>query len=151
MAMYRIVFICHGNICRSPAAEYIAKQEIARRNLEGKVSVISRAVSHEEIGNDIYPPMKSALMEANIPYGKHHAAFLTTQECFDANVVYYMDDGNIIRLNRFFGNHPDLFQPIMRYDPDIDEIEDPWYTGRYDLVLRQLKQCIAHILDHLPL
>ena len=151
MAMYRIVFVCHGNICRSPAAEFIAKVEIRKRGLEGKVEVSSRAVSHEEIGNDIYPPMKSALRHAEIPFGVHRAAFLTTQEAFEANVVYYMDEGNLIRLRRFFGDHPKRFRPIMEYNPEFLEIEDPWYSGRFDLVVAQLKKCIGSIFDNLPI
>lgn len=146
--MYRIVFVCHGNICRSPAAEFIAKQEIARRGLQDKVEVISRAVSHEEIGNDIYPPMKSALREAGVPFSRRAAAFLTKQEAFGCDVVYYMDEGNHIRLTRFFGDYPNRFRPIMEYDPQFVEIEDPWYSGRFDLVVRQLQVCIGHIFDN---
>ena len=147
--MYRICFVCHGNICRSPAAEMIAKQEIEARGLQKDVEVFSRAISHEEIGNDIYAPMKAAMALEGVPIEKHYASFLSEQDVRGSDVIFYMDESNRIRLVRFYGERPRLFRPITEYDPEIEEIEDPWYTGRFDVVLHQLKRCIHHIFDNL--
>ena len=146
--MIRILFVCHGNICRSVAAEFIAKKIIRERGLERLIEVESRAVSYEEIGNDIYPPMKQALKRADIPFSRHYAAIITDADVKTFDEIYYMDESNRRFLRRMFGEQSH-FYPVMRYDPDIDEIEDPWYSGRYDLVLTQLSRCLTHILDHI--
>ena len=145
--MMKILFVCHGNICRSVAAEFIAKKGIHDRGLDPQISVASRAVSYEEIGNDIYPPMKQALARAGIPFSRHHAAIITEEDVREYDVIYYMDESNRRFLNRMFTSREKFFR-IMRYDPGILEIEDPWYSGRYDLVVRQISRCVDHILDH---
>lgn len=146
--MRKLLFVCHGNICRSVAAEFIAKKFIRERGLEQLIEVESRAVSYEEIGNDIYPPMKQALLRANIPFSRHHAAIITDSDVKEFDDIYYMDESNRRILRRMFGELPHVY-PIMRYDPEINEIEDPWYSGRYDLVIAQISRCLTHILDHI--
>ena len=141
----RIIFLCHGNICRSVAAEYIAKDYLSKRGREKDYEIISRALSHEEIGNDIYPPMKRALADAGIPYGVHHAAFMTQREFESADEIYYMDESNAIRLRRMFGPLDHRCHQLSNYLPGVSEIDDPWYTGRFDEVVDQLLRCMEHI------
>ena len=136
-----IIFICHGSICRSPAAEFILK------NLSSDYEVISRAVSYEEIGNDIYPPMKIALRKADIPFDYHSAKHITKEDCDWADYIFYMDNENFYRLNRLFPNSNKL-HPIYKWTPSINEIEDPWYTGNYDKVVRQINECVKDIIKH---
>ena len=140
--MKKIVFVCHGNICRSVAAEYIFK------SLSKEYDVISRATSFEEIGNDIYPPMKSELIKNHIPFDKHHAKRIDYEDYINADYIFYMDDENFYTLNRMFPNSNKIF-PIYRYTPSINEIEDPWYTGRFDLVVTQITTCIKDILNNI--
>ena len=136
-----IIFVCHGSICRSPACEYIAKS-LDQNNL-----YLSRAISHEEIGNDIYPPMKRALSSAGIPYQRHHATFLSKEDIERADAIYYMDESNRRLLNWHYPEYANKFHPVFAFTSGISEIEDPWYTGRYDLVVGQLLRCIRDILS----
>lgn len=140
--MKKIIFVCHGNICRSPAGEYIFK------SLNGKFDVISRATSYEEIGNDIYPPMKRELIRNNIPFKRHYAQRISDKEFIEADYIFYMDEENYYSLISRFG-HSDKIIPIYKYTPSINEIEDPWYTGRFDKVFNQIYQCIKDILDNI--
>lgn len=137
--MKTIIFVCHGNICRSVAAEYIFK------NMNNEYIVLSRATSNEEIGNDIYPPMKRELTRQGIPFDRHYAKRIDYDDYLKADLIFYMDDENFYTLNRMFPNSNKIF-PIYKYTPSILEIEDPWYTGRFDLVYQQIKQCIIDIL-----
>ena len=144
-----LCFVCHGNICRSVAAEYIAKSLLRERGMDKDVRVFSRAVSYEESGNDIYPPMKSALSRAGIPFGPHQARRFSADDYAIADVVYYMEEGNRTRLGYIVIDAAHKYFPITTYESDIDRIEDPWYSGRHDEVVAQLTRCINHILDHL--
>lgn len=138
----KIIFVCHGSICRSPAAEYIFKM------LTDKHEVISRALSYEEIGNDIYPPMKRELVKNHIPFERHQATYLSPDDIKWCDYLFYMDEENEYLLNRRFG-YNDKFLPIYHFTNLINEIEDPWYTGNYSKVVRQIKECISDIIKHL--
>lgn len=140
--MKKIVFVCHGNICRSVAAEYIMK------SLTDKYEVISRATSYEEIGNDIYPPMKRELLKNNISFNRHYAKRIDYDDYQSSDYIFYMDDENKYTLDRMFPNSNKIF-PIYQYTDDIYEIEDPWYTGRFDIVVNQITRCIKDILKNI--
>ena len=140
--MKTIIFVCHGNICRSVAAEYIFK------SLSKEYDVISRATSLEEIGNDIYPPMKRELMRNHIPFDRHYAKRIDYKDYEKADYIFYMDNENYYSLNRMFPNSNKIY-PIYKYTFDISEIEDPWYTGRFDLVVSQITKCIKDILNNI--
>jgi len=147
--MKTIIFVCHGNICRSVAAEYIAKNEIAKRNLDNQIKVFSRATSLEEIGNDIYPPMKRELNRRGIPFSKHFAERITSKDYDLADYVFYMDDNNKRYLERLLNDYKNIIKPITIYEKDFDYIEDPWYTDNFSKVCDQLTICINHILDNI--
>ena len=137
--MKKIIFVRHGNICRSVAAEYIFKY------LSKEYDVISRATSYEEIGNDIYPPMKRELMRSHIPFDRHYAKRIDDKDYASADYIFYMDNENYYSLIRMFGKSNKIL-PIYQWTPSIDEIEDPWYTGRFDIVVSQITRCIKDIL-----
>lgn len=143
--MRKIIFVCHGNICRSVAAEFIAKQTLKEQNIQ-QIMVISRATSREEIGNDIYPPMKKALFRHGIEFAYHKAQQITQDDYEWADEIYYMDRNNLNYLNYLLDDYKKIIYPISRFTPQIDEINDPWYTGEYDIVIRQLEECIKDIL-----
>lgn len=139
--MKNIIFVCHGNICRSVAAEYIAKDI----DKEHRFNIISRATSLEEIGNDIYPPMKRELNRQSIPFS-YHAATRINQKDYDwADYIFYMDDNNRYYLSRLLDDKNNKIKPIYLYSEGINEIEDPWYTGNFFKVVNELKQCIKDI------
>ncbi len=139
----KIIFVCHGNICRSVAAEYIAK------HLDNKHEFISRATSLEEIGNDIYPPMKRELELQNIPYTRHYAQRINQSDYDNADYIFYMDDENRYSLNRLVEDRRNIIKPIYLYSEGITEIEDPWYTRNFHKVVEQLKICIKDILKNI--
>ena len=145
--MKQIIFVCHGNICRSPAAEWIMKHLLLKYKLEEDFFVISRATSLEEIGNDIYPPMKSALYNKEIPFFEHHAKRITLEEFKKADYVFYMDALNKRYMERLFGPLPDKCQIITKYSDYPEYIDDPWYTGDFDNVVKQIKNCCDDIIQ----
>ena len=149
--MKEIIFVCHGNICRSPAAEWIMKHLLLRYKLEEDFFVISRATSTEEIGNDIYPPMKRALYNKEIPFFEHHARQITKQELDKADYVFYMDSLNKRYMERMFGELPRKCQIITKYSQYPEYIDDPWYTGDFDNVVDQISQCCEDIITKLLL
>ena len=149
--MKEIIFVCHGNICRSPAAEWIMKHLLLRYKLEEDFFVISRATSTEEIGNDIYPPMKRALYNKEIPFFEHHARQITKKELDKADYVFYMDSLNKRYMERMFGELPSKCQIITKYSQYPEYIDDPWYTGDFDNVVDQISQCCEDIITKLLL
>ena len=147
--MKTIIFVCHGNICRSPAAEWIMKHLLLNYKLEEDFFVISRATSLEEIGNDIYPPMKRALYNKEIPFFEHHAKRINKEEFEKADYIFYMDGTNQRYLERMFGQLPNKCQIITKYSPYPEFIDDPWYTGDFDNVVDQIWQCCDDIITKL--
>ena len=143
--MTKIIFVCHGNICRSVAAEYICKDILLKQGRLDKFEISSRATSLEEIGNDIYPPMKYALNKYGISFDKHHAKQITRKEVEDADLIFYMDYNNQRNLERMFGYNP-KFHLITEHTDFIEVIGDPWYTDLFDEVVEELKKCIEDIL-----
>lgn len=141
--MKTIIFVCHGSICRSPACEYIAK------SLSSSYQFISRAISHEEIGNDIYPPMKAALTRTCIPFSRHYATYLSKEDVIGAETIYYMDESNRRRLCLAYPEYQEKFKPVSLYTDSLNEIEDPWYTGAYDKVVMELRLCVSEMIKRL--
>ena len=111
--MKTIIFVCHGNICRSPAAEWIFKQKLIKYHLEDKFNVISKATSREEIGNDIYPPMKRALYNKEIPFYKHRATQISQEDYDNADYIFYMDNNNLRWLNHLLDDYKILLSQLL--------------------------------------
>lgn len=147
--MKTVIFVCHGNICRSVAAEFICKKLLKDIYHLEEFNVFSRATSLEEIGNDIYPPMKIVLKEKHIPFDKHFANQITQKDYDLADYIFYMDEYNKRNLNRMLDDYKNIIKPITYLEKDISYIEDPWYTDNYVKVVDQLTQCIKHILEEI--
>ena len=147
--MKTIIFVCHGNICRSVAAEWIMKNKLIKYHLDDCFNVISRATSTEEIGNDIYPPMKRALYNKEIPFYQHHAKQISQIDYDNADYIFYMDSYNKRNLEYMLDDYKKIIQPIFKYTPSITMIDDPWYTGQFDEVVKQLDECIEDIIQNI--
>ena len=147
--MKTIIFVCHGNICRSVAAEYIAKDYLKKINKSDEFKIFSCALTTEEIGNDIFPMMKEALRRGNIPFSKHEARLITNSDYDEANKIYYMDEENRYDLSNLFLDKENKISNITIYVSSLDEIEDPWYTRRFDLVVEKLQKCIQEIFKNI--
>ena len=141
--MKKIIFVCHGSICRSPVAEFVMK------SLTNKLEIISRALSYEEIGNDIYPPMKRVLLDNKIPFTKHASNILTMEDYLRCDYLFYMDDNNKVRLKSILNNDMSKCFPITFYSDNINEIEDPYYTGNYRKVFEEIKVSCLDILSNI--
>lgn len=147
--MKNIIFVCHGNICRSPAAEWIMKHLLTKYEMQDRFSVTSRATSREEIGNDIYPPMRRELLSRDI-YFEHHCATQITQKDYDwADYIFYMDNNNLRYLNYLLKDKDNKFHLISEYTKDIDFIDDPWYSDKFEEVVDQLIICCDDIIKKL--
>ena len=131
--MTHILFVCHGNICRSPMAEFIMKDLLRKAGLEDQFSVDSCAVSQEELGNDIYPPAKRKMQEKGIPFGRHSARQIRREDYNAADHVIVMDDQNIRWMNRLMGGDPDnKVRLLMEYAGSHRSVADPWYSGNFE-------------------
>ena len=143
--MIKICFVCLGNICRSPMAEYIMKKKLKDLNLDKEFSIVSRATSYEEQGNDIYPPAKRKLEEENIPYDNHSATRLEPDDYQKYDYFICMEERNITNSLRIFESDPNN-KIIKLLDKDI---ADPWYTGNFNDTFNDLNfgldQLIANI------
>ncbi len=141
--MTSIIFVCHGNICRSPMAEYIMKDYAKRENLN--ISISSAAVSYEEIGNDIYPPAKLKLREHSIGFSKHKAHRLSLEEYLSADYVIVMDNSNLRLIQNIIHNeNQDKIYKMLSFIGSNDDVADPWYSGDFEKCYQDIsKACIA--------
>ena len=129
----RILFICHGNICRSPMAEYIMKELVKREGVAGDWEIESAAVSSEEIGNPVYPPARRKLAEHGIGSAGHAARQMKRQDYDRFDLLIGMDSANIRNMRRICsGDSDDKIRMLMDYTGVSREVADPWYTGNFD-------------------
>lgn len=147
--MKTIIFVCHGNICRSPAGEYICKHLVNSLGRSHEFNIFSRAVSLEEIGNDIYYPMKRELIKNNIPINRHYAKRISQSDYDKADYIFYMDSSNKYYLDRMFNDERNIIKHVNVFSSGIGDIEDPWYTGRFDVVVSQITKCVQSILENI--
>lgn len=147
--MKKIIFVCHGSICRSPAAEFIAKDFLEKSRKSQLFEVSSLAVSREEIGNDVYPPMRRELVSRGIKLTTHRARQITQKDYDEADYIFYMDDSNKRYLSYMINDSHNKIKPVYYYSTGIYSIEDPWYSDRYSLVVDQLTQCIEDIFKNI--
>ena len=136
--MTRIMFVCHGNICRSPMAEFVLKKMIAERGMAEKFLVASSATSTEEIwngvGNPVYPPAKAELAKHGIFCEGKRAVQLTRADYDKYDLFIGMDAANIRNMHRILGGDPqNKIRKLMDYTPKGGDVADPWYTRRFDV------------------
>ena len=130
--MTKILFICHGNICRSPMAEFVMKDLVQKARLASQFHIESAATSREEIGNPVYPPARRKLAEHGISC-EGHAARQLTQRDYDAfDLLIGMDQANLRDMYRICGGNPDgKFSLLLDHTTRPGNVADPWYTGDF--------------------
>ena len=130
--MIRICFVCLGNICRSPMAEYVMKEKVEHLNLEKNFYITSRATSYEEQGNEMHRGTKTKLQEHNIRYNKHCATRLEKDDYNKYDYFICMDNSNVNNTKKIFGSDPNnkIFRLLDITDLKRDVL-DPWYTGNF--------------------
>ncbi len=135
--MIKVNFVCHGNICRSPMAEFILKKMAKDKGLN--ISVSSSATSYEEIGNDIHPGTKRVLTAHNIPFSKRGATHFEKSDYKNNDFVLCMDSYNIKNLRNIVGNDSkNKIHLLLEYGKSKRDISDPWYTGNFDLTYNDI-------------
>ena len=146
----KIVFVCHGNICRSPMAEFIFKRMVSDAGLADEFEIISRATSAEELGNPVYPPARAELMRHGIcPDGKY-AVQLSRTDYGKYDLFVGMDNANIRNMLRLFGSDPEgKIKRLMDYTGRGGEVSDPWYSGQFDITYRDVYAGCAALLESL--
>ena len=130
----RILFVCHGNICRSPMAEFVMKDLVRRRHLENRFEIASAATSREELGNPVYPPARKKLAENGIACAGHRARLMTQSDYKDHDLIVCMDRRNIRNALGITGGDPEHKVVLLLDYADRagEEVADPWYTGDFD-------------------
>ena len=147
--MIKILFVCHGNICRSPMAEFIFKDKIRSRGLNEQLYVESAAVSTEEIGNSIYPPAKRCLNAHGIPFDTSKTARQITRADYDRfDLIICMDRMNLRWLKYIIPNDPaGKIRLMMSYAGQDRDVADPWYTGDFETTYRDLTEATEELLE----
>ena len=138
--MIKILFVCHGNICRSPMAEYVLKDMLAKAGLSHKAQIASVAASREELGNPVYPPARRELNAHGIGCDGHCARQITPRDVAYYDHIYYMDSSNARYLARMFPGET-KFQPFLDRN-----VADPWYTGDFTQTWADICQGCARIV-----
>ena len=134
MCLYRILFVCHGNICRSPMGEFILKDLVEKAGLADRFQIESAATSTEEIGNPVYPPARRKLAQHGIDCAGKTARQLTADDYGRFDLLLGMDRANIRNMTRICGGDPQgKIHLLMEYAGHPGrEVADPWYTGDFD-------------------
>lgn len=147
----RINFVCHGNICRSPMAEFIFKDKINSQGLNDRFYVESSAVSTEEIGNSIYPPAKRCLNAHDIPFDKNKTARQITPADYDRfDLIIYMDRMNLRWLRYIIPDDPqDKIKLMMSFTGSNRDVADPWYTGDFETTFRDITEASRMLLRNI--
>lgn len=148
ISMTSILFVCHGNICRSPMAEFIFRDLCRQAGLEDRFRVASMAVSTEEIGNDIYPPAKETLRRHGIPFDRHCARRIDRASFDRYDLIVCADRSNIRAIERLFGPSSKL-SLMMHWAGEERDVSDPWYTRDFDSAFRDIYAACQALLAHL--
>lgn len=148
--MIKVLFVCHGNICRSPMAEYVMKQLVRERGMEDQFRIDSAATSREEIGSGVYPPARRKLEDMGVPCGNHRAVQVTRRDYDEYDLLIIMDRSNYRNLMRIVQDDPEeKIHTLLSYVGVARDVADPWYTGDFDAAYEDVSAGCRALLDAL--
>ena len=146
--MKRILFVCHGNICRSPMAEFMMKDLVRKAGREKEFYIESAATSTEEIGNEVYPPAKRKLAEHGIGCKGKTARQMNCRDYDRFDLLIGMDSWNFRNMNRICGGDPEeKIHLLMDFTDEPRDVADPWYTGDFEATWRDLLEGCQCLLE----
>ena len=146
--MIKILFVCHGNICRSPMAEFVMKDMVRRAGLDGEFQIASAATSSEELGNPVYPPARRKLWEHGIRCDGKTARRIRAADYEDYDLLIGMDEANMRNMARCFGGDPEgKLRLLLDFTDKPTDIADPWYTGDFETTYRDISLGCTAFLD----
>ena len=150
--MIHILFVCHGNICRSPMAEYVMKHLVATLGIADQFEIASAATSTEEIGNPIYPPARRELDLHGISCNGHCARQMTPADYSHYDYIIAMDRYNLRNMQRFVGNDPDnKVSLLMDWTDTPHDVADPWYTDDFSITWKDIYEGCNAFLNQICL
>lgn len=148
--MIKVLFVCHGNICRSPMGEFIFKDLVKKAGLSGQFMIASAATSYEEIGNPVYPPARRKLKEHGISTDGKYAAHLERSDYDKYDYLLGMEQYNIRNMIRILGSDPHhKVCRLLDFSTRPRDIEDPWYTGDFETAYRDILEGCEALLVHI--
>ena len=148
--MMRILFVCHGNICRSPMAEFCLRDLAERAGVASRLQIASAAVSREELGNGVYPPARRLLAQHGISCDGKYARQMTAEDYDRFDLLIGMDEDNLRRMRAICGGDPaGKMHLLLEYAGRVGSVADPWYTGDFETTWRDVLDGCQGLLAHL--
>ena len=147
---YSIMFVCHGNICRSPTAEFIMKDLVGKKLPEADILIASSATSAEELGNPVYPPARAELEKHGLSCAGKYAVQLKKSDYDRYDLFVIMDENNRRNIMRIFRSDPlGKVRKLLEFTGSSGDIDDPWYTGRFDAVYSEIYDGCSGLLNYI--
>ena len=148
--MINILFVCLGNICRSPMAEYIFKDMINKEGLQNLFYIDSAGTSDEEYGNPVHYGARTKLSEMNIECGNHRARKINKKDYEKFDYIIGMEERNVVNIKRIIGSDKqNKISKLLDYSKTPRDISDPWYTGNFDSTYQDIVEGLNGFLDYL--
>ena len=147
--MIKILFVCHGNICRSPMAEFVMKDLVRKAGREEQFIIASKAARRDELGNDTHYGTKAKLRQMGVPFEKRKATLLSKSDYDAYDYLIAMDRENVSDMLRLFGGDPDKkIHMLLEFAGLKREVADPWYTGNFDETYEDVMMGCKGLLEH---
>ena len=148
--MIKILFVCHGNICRSPMAEFVMKDLVKKAGLEKEFTIASAATHYDEIGSPVYPPARRKMAEHGISCSGHSARLLEKRDYDRFDYLIGMDSANLRNMRRICGGDPHgKISLLLDYAGQHRDVADPWYTGDFEATWQDVEAGCTALLDTL--
>ena len=148
--MVRVMFICYGNICRSPMAEFVFRDMVEKKGLASSFFIASSATSTEEIGNPVHPGTRKKLRDYGIDTSGKYAVQLRYSDYQNYNYLIVMDEYNMINITRIIPSDPQQkIHKLLDFTQRGGDIADPWYTGNFDVTYDDVYEGCTCLLEHI--